>query len=257
MSGIASIIKVTLALEHGVIPPTIGITHVNPDLKLEDRNIAVVTEPTAWPASLCVGAKSTTASLHTQVHGAQNIYRSSQQIRASINSFGYGGANGHAILESADSWGQSIKSRPNGSILNCSTCRRRTYLLPFSAASTRGLTARVSGLLEFDPKCWDISDLAYTLGCCRTHFAERGYIIARSDTLSDDLTLDRLQVSPGVKSNVLLPMYGFIFTGQGAQWPGMGKELFAEFGAFRECIQEMDTVLQKLPHPPSWALKGS
>ena len=49
----------------------------------------------------------------------------------------------------------------------------------------------------------------------------------------------------------------FVFTGQGAQWPGMGKALMASFDAFLNAIRQMDNVLQSLTEPPSWSIEGS
>ncbi|KAI9640059.1 hypothetical protein NHQ30_011623 [Ciborinia camelliae] len=75
VSGITSIIKATLALEHEIIPPTIGIRDLNPQLKFKKRNIRVVMTSELWPAAATEGI--------------------------SVNSFGYGGANAHAIIDSA------------------------------------------------------------------------------------------------------------------------------------------------------------
>jgi acyl transferase domain-containing protein/NADPH:quinone reductase-like Zn-dependent oxidoreductase/NADP-dependent 3-hydroxy acid dehydrogenase YdfG len=72
-SALASIIKVALALEHNEIPATIGINKVNPSIKLDEWNLDIVTENRRWPKS--------------------------RVRRGSVNSFGFGGANGHAILE--------------------------------------------------------------------------------------------------------------------------------------------------------------
>nr|UPN67566.1 hypothetical protein [Pestalotiopsis sp.] len=72
-SGLSSIIKLVLALQHGQIPATIGVKNINPSIKLDEWNLDIVRENRPWP-------KSSTP-------------------RASVNSFGFGGANGHAILE--------------------------------------------------------------------------------------------------------------------------------------------------------------
>ena len=134
---------------------------------------------------------------------------------------------------------------------------RNTFLLPFSASTVTGLEARVSALHDLHSKSMDIVDLAYTLGCRRTHFTERGFVIARRGTLRDDLKIDRLRTISNVKPNGSSPSdFAFVFTGQGAQWPGMGKELFEEFSVFRQCIRAMDTVLKMIPHPPEWTIEG-
>jgi acyl transferase domain-containing protein len=71
-SGIAGIMKAVLAIERGVIPPTIGIKTLNPNVDLKDGRLKIVTESTPWP------------DLPIR--------------RASINSFGYGGSNGHVSV---------------------------------------------------------------------------------------------------------------------------------------------------------------
>ncbi|KAL9579588.1 MAG: hypothetical protein Q9212_005023 [Teloschistes hypoglaucus] len=76
-SGIAGIMKAVLAIEHGIIPPTVGLKTINPNIDLKDGRLQIVTESTKWP------------DLPIR--------------RASINSFGYGGANAHAIIESVES----------------------------------------------------------------------------------------------------------------------------------------------------------
>ncbi|EPS35514.1 hypothetical protein H072_11030 [Dactylellina haptotyla CBS 200.50] len=76
-SAIASVIKVTMAMENNYIPPTIGISQINPKIKLAEKGIEVVSKGRTW---------STTKKI----------------LRAGVNSFGYGGANGHAILENAN-----------------------------------------------------------------------------------------------------------------------------------------------------------
>lgn len=68
-SGIAGVMKAVLAVERGVIPPTIGIETLNPNVDLKDGQLKIVTESTPWP------------DLPIR--------------RASINSFGYGGSNAH------------------------------------------------------------------------------------------------------------------------------------------------------------------
>ena len=135
---------------------------------------------------------------------------------------------------------------------------RNTFLLPFSASNVAGLEARISALHGLQPQTMDIVDLAYTLGCRRTHFTERGFVVARRGTLRDDLKVDRLRTLPNVKADGNSSSeFAFVFTGQGAQWPGMGKELFEEFSVFRQSIREMDAVLRMIPHPPEWTIEGT
>ncbi|MCJ1346998.1 hypothetical protein MMC31_005218, partial [Peltigera leucophlebia] len=127
-------------------------------------------------------------------------------------------------------------------------------LLPFSAATSQSLDARVQDLLDFDFHDVSIHDLAYTLGSRRTHFAKRGYLLVpRNTPIRTGLLAQELRTISNSASNSA-SRYAFMFTGQGSQWPEMCKELLTEFPVFRNAISEMDVVLQSLPHPPTWTL---
>ena len=100
----------------------------------------------------------------------------------------------------------------------------------------------------------NVVDLARTLGTRRSKLSERGYALVGQKTLGEDLQAEALQSAIPNKSYSAHP-FAFIFTGQGAQWPEMGKELIIEFGSFKRSIQELDSVLQKLPEKPGWTLE--
>lgn len=185
----------------------------------------IVTKPTEWPSKL---------------------------HRASINSFGYGGANAHAILESVDSflpWYQH--SRKHRAIKDPS----KLYILPFSASTNQSLKARVNDISErmAEGENYDLGDLCHTLADRRTKLSEKGFVLATEASVKTDITLNEL-VSPKRAS---LLEFGFIFTGQGAQWPQMGVELFARHPSFVATIDHLDSVLQSLPVPPPWMIKDA
>lgn len=222
-SAISSIIKVTLALEEEVIPPTIGIKKFNPELKLEERNVQVVTKLKPWSKT--------------------------SPRRAGVNSFGYGGANAHVILEPATEhvpWDYENK-------LSVAKCSDKTWILPFSAHNEKSLESRVMDLTSGDLR-FSLSDLALTLGSRRSNLSTRGFILARQNTLREDLRVENLQdLGEGVQT-LKLPL-AFVFTGQGAQWAGMGRQLMEEFPTYRRTIQSLDTHLSSLPDPPGWTLE--
>jgi acyl transferase domain-containing protein len=219
-SGISSIIKTILSLEHDTIPASIGVNRINPKIKCEEWNIEITRKLTPWP-------------IQTNIR------------RAGVNSFGYGGANAHAILESAT----PTPLKPS----RLTDIPRSKVLIPISAASQASLEARVDQLDQYvmtqQP---DLRNFLYTLASRRSHLAHRGFLI--SDTnLSNGLNImDLVTGKPSISAN---NQYAFVFTGQGAQWPQMGKSLFEEYSVFANAISDMDMVLQSLPHPPSWTLK--
>ncbi|KAI4289981.1 MAG: hypothetical protein L6R35_000743 [Caloplaca aegaea] len=226
-SGITSIIKTTLALESGRIPATIGVKSINPKIKLDDWGVQIVTDTTDWP-----GPK----------HSAS--FR-----RAGVNSFGYGGANSHAILESVDAY-LPHPDHESSSVLSLS---RPTFLVPLSANSLTALETQASDLASANLDHVNVVDLAHTLGTRRSKLPKRAFSLVGQKTLKDDLHPDCFRVNAG-GSYSPLPI-AFVFTGQGAQWPQMGKHLIEEFPSFRRSILDLDIVLQSLPEKPSWTLQ--
>ncbi|KAF3933903.1 hypothetical protein ABW19_dt0204636 [Dactylella cylindrospora] len=174
----------------------------------------------------------------------------STTLRAGINSFGYGGANGHAILENATSHVPQTYSAASRIIPSS----RSTYILPFSGSTSQALDSRVSDLAAYDLRTVSVQDLAYTLGCRRSQLGNRGYLLVSDGSYHKQIDPGNLKTIP-TQLGQLPSQYGFVFTGQGAQWPQMCMELFDEFAVFRNAIAEMDSVLQKVPHPPKWNLK--
>lgn len=234
-SGISSIIKVVLALEKGEIPPTIGVRNINPKIKTDDWGVRIVTDVTPWPQD-------------RQGHGKR-------VRRAGVNSFGYGGANAHAILEAAETHvPEGYMRRSKVAAADDLSSRTKTIMLPFSASNLAALEKRVSDLRRLDLANTSITDLAHTLAAKRSRLSTRGYVLTDQDML-DKIAPEDLRTCQEGKAYTKLPL-AFVFTGQGAQWPEMGRELMDEFDAFRQAIEEMDDTLQRLPHPPAWTLKG-
>ncbi len=99
----------------------------------------------------------------------------------------------------------------------------------------------------------NVVDLALTLGTRRSTLTQRGFALVRQKEMKEDLDPTHF-IKTGMGSFSKLPI-AFVFTGQGAQWPQMGKELIEEFPSFRRTIQDLDAVLQTLPNGPSWTLQ--
>ncbi|KAL9061607.1 MAG: hypothetical protein Q9162_000139, partial [Coniocarpon cinnabarinum] len=222
-SGITSIIKATLALERRTIPATIGIQELNPKIPWRDMNLEVVRQNTPWP------------------HREDDKY----VPRASVNSFGYGGSNGHCILEAFHLLSMQRQADDYH--------KTRHHLLPVSAATEKALQLRFDDLLLADAAQMNSRDLAYTLGERRSQLPVRSFLIADQEQMTVELQKQQWRSRVRTKDNHHVP-YTFVFTGQGAQWPGMGKELFEHHLAFQNSIKALDAVLRQLPASPSWTL---
>lgn len=214
-SGLTSIMKAVMALEHKTLPPNIKLTAPNPAIKW-DQGLVVPLEPTPWPHS--------------------------RHERISINNFGIGGSNAHVILDSAESFGIP-RTATNSSNLS--------QLLVLSGTSSESIDAMAKRYLEYlDAKPGKLADLAYTLANRREHWVQRAFaVVKESSTLS---------LSPIVKVTRDAPKLVMVFTGQGAQWPFMGRELLQDprFHVFQQSIRTLDQHLQSIPDRPDWHIES-
>ncbi|RAL08735.1 fatty acid synthase S-acetyltransferase [Aspergillus homomorphus CBS 101889] len=216
-SGVTSIIKSVLCLEQKVIPPTIYQT-LHPDIPFAKSNLSVPSEPTSWPQD------------HLE--------------RISVNSFGIGGTNVHAILES---YSPNTEVDVEADVASVAHCPNRAELLIVSASTEKSLEERTSAIVEFANKYPEaLSDLAYTLRIRREHMANRAFGVVRPDSPID---VSAFKSYKAQDHPVILA-----FSGQGVQWPGMGKALMKMFVEFRAAIEEMERILQSLPDGPNWSL---
>ncbi|CAK3992631.1 polyketide synthase [Lecanosticta acicola] len=165
----------------------------------------------------------------------------SRAERVSVNSFGIGGSNAHVILDSASSFG--IKQRS-------STRKESPQLLLFSGASpdsVKQLAANYNEYLDRSPE--KVADLAYTLANHREHWNQRCFAVAKK--------FDALSPAAVVKSPSVVPQLVMVFTGQGAQWPLMGRELMQDpgYSVFKDSIKLLDKHLQTTSFRPDWSIE--
>ena len=197
-AGVAGLIKTALALEHRELPPSLHFTTPNPKIDFAGSPFFVNARLRPW-----VG------------HGAPR--------RAGVSAFGIGGTNAHAVVEEAPA--------PTGG-----SASRAVQLLVLSARSRAALdaaTARLSGYLAEHPEL-PLADVAYTLRVGRRAFPHRRMVVC-SDGAAAVRSLsqpDRPPVFSAVAEPADKPCV-FMFSGQGAQYVGMARDLYREEPSFR------------------------
>ncbi|KND87310.1 Lovastatin diketide synthase LovF [Tolypocladium ophioglossoides CBS 100239] len=229
-SGLAGLIKVVLAMEKGQIPPSVNFDKPNPKLKLDEWGLKVATELEPWPAT---GEKPR---------------------RASVNSFGYGGPNSHVILEDSRTWtaptpikmdlGFHVGDRSEVLLFYgrdeqaCQrmVCNTKEYL---RRRKLEDADMGVKGVVTL------MKSLCFTLSRHRTRFP---WVSAHAAPYSDDLdqvirALDAPQFKP-VRLPWRASRIGMVFTGQGAQWHAMGRELINAFPIFRSTLFAAEVCLR-------------
>jgi acyl transferase domain-containing protein len=122
-------------------------------------------------------------------------------------------------------------------------------LLLFSANSVASLDRRIESFREYATQHPDSdADLAYTLAFRRENLAHRAFAVVQNGIL--------LETCPAIRAPASASSITMVFSGQGAQWSGMGRELILTSPAFRRDIIHMDKVLQSLQIPPGWFILG-
>lgn len=124
-----------------------------------------------------------------------------------------------------------------------------TQLLVFSGHSKASVQKRGLQLQEYvKTNPGTIKDLSYTLAYRREHLKYRAFMTAQ-----DAAPNPPSECEESKSSDVSV---AYVFTGQGAQWPDMGKQLINSSERFRGSVSQMDKALQALPHPPAWTIMG-
>ena len=222
-AGIAGLLKVVLMLRHGEIAPHLNFNTPNPHVDWDKMSIAVPTTLTPWP-------------------------NSEQRKLAAVSSFGFSGTNAHVILEAADSPASRLNEGPASS-------SAALYVLPLSARSEESLLALTRKYLEHlvaHPQ-QAIEDICFSAATTRDQFRHRLAVVAASrDQLIEKLRAftsrgDKSQVVAGtqqVDAATTSSRIGFLFTGQGTQYVGMGRGLYDSQPVFREAIVRCDELLR-------------
>ena len=226
-AGISGLLKVVLALQHKVLPAHLNCAEQNPHIP--------------WD------------SLPFQITHQRQEWLSTDKARfAGVSSFGFSGTNSHVILEQAPSSDQAI-------IDSASLGHRPLQILNISARSPQALSAQVR---RFAQQIQHIPDEDLTAFCLaasvhRTHFEHRLSIVASSKAECLEKlkqfsiqTPQHLALNKKLNLNGQAPKIVWLFTGQGSQYPGMGKELFETEVVFRDALQHCATYLDPILEQP-------
>lgn len=208
-AGVTGLIKTVLALKHQQIPPSLHYKRPNPQIDFANSPFYVNTSLAEWKAN-------------------------GTPRRAGVSSFGIGGTNVHVVLEEAPEkdLGQPVHF---------------WQLLRLSAKTPSALeiaTMNLASHLRQHPHL-DLAEVAYTLHVGRRDFEHRRVVVCQSPTeaATSIESLEAKQVLTGWAASHA-PSITFMFPGQGAQYPNMGRDLYERQPFFRQQIDDCAECLQ-------------
>ena len=227
-AGVVGLIKILLQMHHRTLVPTRTSARLNPQIPFDALPFAVQREAVPWVAPTL------------QVKGIPTTL----PLRAALNSFGIGGANSHVILEEAP-------ARPEPSPSEWQRPRHLFVLSARDRGALHGQVDRLRSWLERHPTI-DLADVGFSLAASRRHFEHRIALPVESRTQAmaalEQLSAGAAPVgsSTGTVRPAVRPKLAFLFTGQGAQYPGMGRQLYQSHPVFREALDRCALILDEL-----------
>ncbi|MER6778678.1 MULTISPECIES: type I polyketide synthase [unclassified Streptomyces] len=230
-AGVGGIIKMVEAIRHGVLPKTLHVDEPSPKVDWSAGNIRLLTEAVAWPET-------------------------GQPRRAAVSAFGLSGTNAHVIIEAApaDEAPEGEDAAP-GSAAPGSAAHESAApaLLPLSAKTADALRAQAANLLDHlatPDTAGDeasVRDVGHSLAVTRAALEHRAVLLAadREELVRGLAALAEGEVPGDAARAVAEPdvRTAFLFSGQGAQRLGMGRELHAAFPVFAEALDEAAAAL--------------
>jgi malonyl CoA-acyl carrier protein transacylase len=206
-AGVAGLIKMVMAMRHGMLPPTLHAGEASPHVDWSAGEIRLLTEPEPWEAG-------------------------DRPRRAAVSSFGISGTNAHVILEEPPADGEPReRAAPEPGVVPWLVSAK-------SEAALRAQAERLRAHVQADPELEPL-DVAFTLATARAQLERRAAVVgsSRDELLAGLETLVRGEPGVGVVEGAGTGgKTAFMFTGQGAQRVGMGRELYEAFPAFAEAF---------------------
>lgn len=236
-AGLAGLLKASLAVQHGVIPPNLLFSRLNPAIEPFYDTLQVPTAPVPWPVV------------------------SNGPRRTSVNSFGFGGTNVHAIVENYIPRSKLIPQPTPSS--NDALLDKFVGPLTLSAENEASLCSNIKNIATYirENPSINLNDLAFVTQTRRTTFTTRASFSAKTraellEALNSAIETSKKGGETGVRAQSSLesPAILGVFTGQGAQWAAMGRSMVKHSDVYRTSIEQCEDALRDIPNGPEWSL---
>jgi acyl transferase domain-containing protein/NADPH:quinone reductase-like Zn-dependent oxidoreductase/acyl carrier protein len=221
-AGVAGVIKMVMALEHGLLPKTLHVDRPTTHVDWESGAVSLLTEQVQWP-------------------------RCDRPRRAGVSSFGISGTNAHLIIEEppiADVARSDVSESSRDARLPMPVVP--WVISAHSEAALRAQAKRLCAHVESHPEA-NVADIGFAL-CSRAKLRHRSVVLGgdREELLDGLRTLcqgdQAADVPTAIAGGRVRPM-AFLFTGQGAQRTGMGSGLYEAFPVFKDALDEVCGLL--------------
>ncbi len=213
-AGVAGVIKVLLSMKNKLIPGSLNFKEINPKINIKESPLKITTQNIPW----------------------------AKNLNAGVSSFGFGGTNAHIILQAYEESQSTPLEVEN---------LHEDFIINISSSSLEGLKKQAEKILDASK----LTPLEFSNFIYRLNQKDSGLIHRLSiSTTQKDLNLKlRSFLDDKFHKNVLYKNkksknnsgIAFVFTGQGAQYPGMGRELYENFKVYRDTFNEVSDYLQE------------
>ena len=223
-SGLAGLLKALLALNHGILPPSLHFDEPNPHIEFDDLNLSVCTQPLLLP--------------------------NSAEQYAGVNSFGFGGTNAHVVVAPGRKPAPPVESAKNGS-----------GLFTFSADSSAALVALARDYSERVSQLSDPDMATLASGIIHRRERQANRVVISSTRNQDVVRALNAFISgaedPNLTSGTVvgddMPV-AFVYSGNGSQWVGMGLAAYRNNAHFRARFDQVDGYFKQIG---GWSLKDA